>query len=73
MSTLRRRRDLALGVFSLAPGLFGIPAIVLTGELLIVSGLVAIIAGLLAMGSRTPAVKALSAPGFVLGIVTLCT
>lgn len=74
MSTLPRRRDLALGVLSLASGLFGIPAIVLTGELLIVSGLlaiVAVIAGLLAMRSRTPPVKALSIAGFVLGVVTL--
>ncbi len=74
MTTLPRHRDLALGVLSLASGLFGIPAIVLTGEMLIVSAIlavVAVIAGLLVMRSKTPAVKALSIAGFVLGVVTL--
>jgi hypothetical protein len=56
---------------SLTSGLFGIPAIVLTGELLIVSGVLAIVSGLPAMRSRVPAVRALSIAGFVLGVVTL--
>ncbi len=74
MSTLPRNRDLALAVLSLVSGLFGIPAIVLTGEMLIVSGIlaaVAVIAGLLVMRSKTPAVRALSIAGFVLGVLTL--
>ena len=74
MSASRRSRDLVLGGLSLAAGLFGIPAIVLTGELLIVSGilaLIAIVAGLLAIRSTTPAVRALSIAGFVLGVLTL--
>ena len=44
MTTLPRHRDLALGALSLAAGLFGIPAIVLTGEMLTVSGILAIVA-----------------------------
>jgi hypothetical protein len=74
MSPLHQRRDLGLGVLSLAPGMSGIPAIVLTGELLIVSGVPAtgaVIAGLLAMRSGAPAVKAFSIAGFVLGVVML--
>ena len=74
MTAPPRHRDLALGALSLAAGLFGIPAIVLTGEMLIVSGIVAIaaiIVGLLVMGSKKSAVKALSIAGFVLGVVTL--
>jgi len=71
---IARPRDLALGVLSLAAGLFGIPTIVLTGEMLIVSGilaLVAVVAGLIVMRSRAPAVRALSIAGFVLGVATL--
>jgi len=74
MSPLHQRRDLGLGVLSLAPGMSGIPATVLTGELLVVSGVPAIgavIAGLLAMRSGVPAVKALSIAGFALGVVTV--
>jgi len=74
MSPLHQRRDLGLGVLSLAPGTSGIPATVLTGELLVVSGVPAIgavIAGLLAMRSAAPAVKALSIAGFALGVVTV--
>ena len=74
MSRNPRPRDLALGSLSLAAGLFGIPAIVLTGELLIVSGIVAIVAvvsGLFVMRSKAPPVKALSIAGFVLGVATL--
>ena len=70
MSTLPRHRDLALAVLSLASRMFGIPAIVLTEEMLIVRGIlsiVAVIAGLLVMRSKTPAVKALSIDGFVPG------
>jgi hypothetical protein len=66
--------DLAVGALSSASGLFGIPAVVLTGELLVVSGvlaLVAIAAGLVGLRSRAPAAKALSIAGFALGVVTL--
>ena len=74
MSRDPRPRDLALGALSLAAGLFGIPAIVLTGEMLVVSGLlalVAVVAGLSVMSSKTAAAKALSIAGFVLGVATL--
>lgn len=74
MSGRARCRELAFGTVSLAAGLFGIPVIVLTGELLIVSGVLALIAivfGLLAVRSKMPAVKALSIAGFVLGVATL--
>lgn len=74
MSARSRRRELVLGWLSLASGLFGIPAVILTGELLVVSGilaLIAIVAGLLVIRSKAPAVKALSIAGFVLGVVTL--
>jgi len=74
MSGELRPVDLAVGALSFAAGLFGIPAVVLTGEMLIVSGflaLVAVVAGLLVMGSKVPAVRALSIAGFVLGVATL--
>ena len=74
MSGDRRLRDLVLGGLSLAAGLFGIPAIVLTGELLVVSGilaLIAIVAGLLVIRSSAPPIRALSIAGFVLGVLTL--
>ena len=74
MSAPSDRRALALGTLSLAAGLFGIPAIVLTGEMLIVSGVLALVAlgaGLSSMRSRAAPAKALAIAGFVLGVVTL--
>ena len=74
MSGDRCPRDLVLGGLSLAAGLFGIPAIVLTGELLIVSGilaLIAVVAGLIVIRSSAPSIRALSIAGFVLGVLTL--
>jgi len=67
-------RELAFGSLSLAAGLFGIPAIVLTGEMLIISGILAVVAiasGLAVMRSKTSAVRALSIAGFVIGVLTL--
>jgi hypothetical protein len=67
-------RELAFGSLSLAAGLFGIPAIVLTGEMLIISGILAVVAiasGLAVMRSKTSAVRALSIAGFIIGVLTL--